>query len=250
MQERRFAAIVSTPSYKKVADAIEHQILSGSLGAGDLLPTESDLAMQLGVHRSTVREGIRSLENAGLIRRTSGKRLMVCVPTHGDVAWSTTRALGLGKVTFLELWEVQMNIEPFASRLAAQRVTPALAEALKANVARTEAALDDDAAIIDLDIEFHRLIAEGTQNQALLLSAKPISIMLFSATLQLYQRSPAARHRLLAAHRHIFAAIAAGDAATAELWMTKHIVDFRRGYDVAGMDTTSPIEFDPQALKK
>jgi GntR family transcriptional repressor for pyruvate dehydrogenase complex len=246
----RFEAIVANPGYKRVADAIEQEILTGRLNAGDLLPTEAELAAQLGVNRSTLREGIRSLENAGLIRRTGGKRLAVCIPTHGDVAWSTSRALGLNKVTFLELWQVQMNLEPFAAALAAEHTSPALSEALERNIERMRDELDDDRAIIELDIAFHMLVAEGTRNRALVLSAKPIGMMLFSATLELYKLAPQARHRLLEAHRRIADAIQAGDAEVAREWMAKHIRDFRRGYDVAGMDLDRPIEFDPRTMSR
>ena len=246
----RFDTIVANPGYKRVADAIEQEILSGRLTPGDLLPTESELAAQLGVNRSTLREGIRSLENAGLIRRTSGKRLSICVPTHREIAWSTSRAMGLNKVTFLELWQVQMNLEPFAAALAAENTSQALSDELERNLEQTREQIENDRAIIELDIEFHLLIAEGTRNRALLLSAKPISMLLFAATQELYQRAPQARHRLVTAHRRIADAIQAGKGDVAREWMTKHIQDFRRGYDVAGMNVGQPIEFDPSTMQR
>ena len=60
-----FDAIESMPNYRRVTLAIEEQIVSGKMKPGDPFPTEQDLAEQLGVNRSTLREGLRALENAG-----------------------------------------------------------------------------------------------------------------------------------------------------------------------------------------
>ena len=239
--------IDSAPGYRRVALALEEQILSGRLKAGDLLPTEGELADQLGVHRSTIREGIRALESAGLVKRAGAKRLMISVPDRREVIRSVTRALGLGGITFPELWELMMEMEPAIVRLAAGRLSPELERQLRDNLRRTEEQLYDDEALVELDIDFHRLLAEATRNRALALQAESIGQLLHSATDQLYRRSPRARFRLLEAHRHVVNALAAGDAKTAEEWMRKHIQDFRRGYIVAGMDFKGPIRFQSKS---
>jgi GntR family transcriptional repressor for pyruvate dehydrogenase complex len=244
----KLTKLAPAPSYKRVADMIEREILNGSLATGDLLPTESELAEQIGVHRSTVREGIRALENAGLIRRVGGKRLEVCVPSENDIARSTTRALGLNRFSFIDLWEVQMNLEPFSAGLAAERASSEILDKLDQNLERTRQNLQDDATIIDADIEFHQLIAAATGNKALILAVKPIGILLFSATRELYRLSPNARARLLDAHERIYTALVNRDTDMARDWMTKHIFDFRRGYEVAKMDVNAPIDFDASAL--
>lgn len=237
------------PGYKRVADAIEAQIVDGQIKPGELLPTESDLAEILGVHRSTVREGIRSLENAGLVQRGAGKRLMVTVPEMSAVGSVVTRALGLKQVSFFELWEMQMLLEPFAARMAAQRITKDQERALRRNVAALRDNLEDDDYVIRNDTEFHQLIAEAAQNAALSVSSAPIGALLFSATVNLYSAVPQARHRLLAAHEAILAALLSHDAQTAETWMARHIQDFHRGYEVYGVDIHAPISLDPRAME-
>jgi DNA-binding FadR family transcriptional regulator len=239
--------IDSTPGYRRVAEALEEQIVSRRFKPGDLLPTEAELAAQLGVHRSTIREGIRALEQAGLVRRAGAKRLMVSVPERREVVWAVARALGLGGITFPELWELMMEMEPAIARLAAGRLSPEIERRLRENLRRTEEQLYDDEALVGLDVEFHGLLAEATRNRALALQAESLGLLLHSATDQLYRRSPRARFRLLEAHRHVVNAIAAGDAKTAESWMRKHIQDFRRGYIVAGMDFKGPIRFQSRA---
>lgn len=236
--------IEAAPSYQRAAKSIEQAILSGRFALGQLLPTEGELAGQLALNRSTIREALRSLEDTGLLVRTVGRRLMVSMPRTDDIARKASRAMGLGKVTFDELWEAQTNLEPFAARLAAARVSPEMAESLRANIAATQQRIEDDEAVIRLDIEFHQLVFEATNNQALVHAAKPVGMLLYPATRTLYQKVPQARHRLLKAHQMIVQGILAGDGSLAELWMAKHIRDFRRGYNVAGMDTQAPISID------
>lgn len=237
------------PGYKRVANAIEEQIVGGQIKPGELLPTESKLAEMLGVHRSTIREGLRSLENAGLVQRGRGKRLRVSAPEMSAVSSVIARALGLKQVSFFELWEMQMLLEPFSARLASQRVSEDLGRELQENVESLRNNLNDDTFVIRNDTEFHHLIAEAAQNAALSLSTAPIGALLFSATVNLYSNVAQARHRLLESHEFILAAILAKDAAKAEERMTRHIRDFYRGYELSGVDVHAPIVLDPRALE-
>lgn len=229
------------PGYVRVAKAIEAEIVAGRLKVGELLPTEAELSGMLGVNRSTVREGIRALENAALVRRGEGKRLVISTPEPEVITKVNTRAMRMMRVSFMELWDVQMKLEPFAARLAAEHRTPEQADALQANVAALKANLDDDTFIIRSDVEFHGLIAEAAGNPVLSLATAPIGQLLYSATVDLYERVPQARHRLLAAHEAIARAIADGNADESESWAVRHIQDFKRGYEVGGFDMTAPL---------
>lgn len=243
-----FPAIESVPGYRKVAQIIEAEIIKGSLQVGSLLPIESDLAEQLGVNRSTIREGIRALENSGLLKRAGGKRLMVTAPDSAAIARANSRAMGLNRISFQELWELQMELEPFAARLAAERIGDEHSAKLLESVGWLEGNLSDDRAVIEHDIAFHNLIAEASGNRALCLSAAPIGMLLFSATVELYRNVPRARHRLLEAHKAIADAIVTHDSEQAGLWMSRHIRDFRRGYETGGLAMDAPISLDTGAL--
>ena len=241
-------SVNNTPGYRKVAETIEGEILKGNLKVGDLLPIESDLAAQLGVNRSTIREGIRALENSGLLRRVEAKRLVIAAPDATMIARANSRAMGLNRVTFQELWELQMELEPFAAQLAAERINEDQSHRLLATIKELEDNLANDEAVIQHDIAFHNLIADATGNRALCLSAAPIGMLLFSATEDLYRNVPRARHRLLEAHRAIAEAIVRHDAPGARGWMAKHIQDFRRGYEAGGLPLDAPISFDARAF--
>jgi len=242
MDERMiFDAIESVPNYRRVTLAIEEQILSGKMKPGDPLPTEQDLAEQLGVNRSTLREGLRALENAGFVKRAGGKKLFVSIPGNHEIAQYTSRAMTLQSITFKELWEMMMTLEPVSARFAAGRGPDDVKALISENVRATEERLHDDAEIIRLDVEFHGLVAKASCNRALALSEEPLGLLLYTSTKRLYRSSPRARYRLLEAHRKIAEAILRGDAETSESWMRKHIDDFRRGYVVAGLDINGPV---------
>ena len=228
--------------YEQVAAILEAEIISGRLPIGSLLPIEADLAEALGVNRSTLREGLRALEGSGLVTRVAAKRLQISAPNPAQVAITNARALGLRGARFIDLWEVQMQLEPFLASLAAVRITEAHKHELESILAPLPNILEDDSKVIAHDLEFHAFLGKCAANAALELACGPASILLFSATKDLYRALPAARHRLAQAHQMIAHAIVKGEAEAAETWMRRHIADFKRGYELAGFDTLAPID--------
>lgn len=75
-------------AWRLVLEHIERDLLEGRLGPGDRLPSERDLATELGVGRSSVREAFRVLEVMGLIRTATGSgpqsgAIVIATPTGG-----------------------------------------------------------------------------------------------------------------------------------------------------------------------
>lgn len=238
----RFPRLKRAPAYRVVAEALVEEVLQRRLPPGSQLPTEADLAEQFGVNRSTVREGVRLLEEAGLVQRRPQKRLVVTRPSHDAVANQLTRAMLLHEVTFHELWLVMMQIEPLAAALAAEHATPDQIVALEANLEQTQAAVRDIAALTRLDVEFHDLLAKAAGNTAVLLIRQPIGLLFYAAFRSVFENVAAAGLRLLDPHRKIVDAVKARAPETARLEMERHIQDFRRGYLRAGLDPDRPVE--------
>jgi GntR family transcriptional regulator, transcriptional repressor for pyruvate dehydrogenase complex len=234
-------------AYQVVSRELRRMILNGELKEGDQLPTEAELADQFGVNRSTVREGIRQLENEGLVSREGRKRLTVSVPGSAKLAPQATRALVMRQVTFRELWEVALVLEPACASLCAQHHGDEIKAAFESNLARTRAELIDVHRCTELDTEFHSLVAEGARNKALLLSREAVGLLLYPAFEILSPLLPQAVGRMLEAHSRIAHAIVAGYASDAETWMRKHIVDFRRGWEMARLSLDLPIDL-PRSL--
>lgn len=235
-----FQRVLVEPAYKTVSAAIERAILDGALRPGAALPTEQELAERFGVHRSTVREAIRQVEQEGLLQRREGRRLFVCLPGVHDLAPRATRLLLLHQTTFQELWDVALTLEPLAARLAASQATADDLAQLQANV-DASAAETGLAALVALDMEFHALVGRASHNRALMLAREPVGLLYNPTLLQIFQRLPQASGRNLAAHRHTLDALRAGDADAAAEWTRKHMVDFQRGFAMAGLSMRTPI---------
>jgi GntR family transcriptional repressor for pyruvate dehydrogenase complex len=234
--------VIVEPAYKAVSAQIERAILDGALPLGAALPTEQELAERFGVHRSTVREAIRQVEQQGLLQRREGRRLFVCLPGMHDLAPRAMRMLLLQRTTFQELWELAMSLEPLAARLAAQRAEALDLQQLQQHLASSgERDTNDDAALVRLDVEFHALVGRASHNRALMLAREPVGLLYNPTLLQLFGHLPQARARNQAAHQHIVEALQRGDAEMAAQWTVKHMVDFQRGFAMAGLDMAAPI---------
>jgi len=228
------------PSYKLLADALVQNILEGKLRVGDALPTEAVLCDSFGVNRSTVREGVRLLEEAGMLLR-SGKKLLVSHPSREQIGAQVQRAMVLKEVRIEELWEGLRILDPALAELAALRRSDASLELMEENLKETARALQEGRSVVQLDIEFHSLVAEAADNHALLVAREPLGQLLFPAFDIVMTKVQSAGKRLLAAHTAIYEAIKNRDAAGAKNWMEKHIEDFKRGYEVAGVDMRIPV---------
>lgn len=229
-----FEPLNDHPAYRQIANLIEQRIVARVLRAGDALPSETDLARQFGVNRSTIREAIRELETHGLLGRGRGeKRLRVTRPAHRHVSSGVSRALALHDVTYLELWEAMMAIEPAAAHYAAARRTPAQLQRLVRAGTRFRRDAADTAAAVSAVVEFFTTVAESSANQVLALSQAPLNLLLAPTLTQIIDRVPQARARIREAQSRITSAIKLSRSEVARTWMEKHIRDFKRGYELA-----------------
>lgn len=228
-------------AYRQIADKIEGQIMDGTLQPGEQLPGETELAELFSVTRSTVREGLRQLESEGLVIRPTPRRLEVATPSIDRLSSRARRAMALMKVTFRELWQVALITEPMAAALAAELATPEDVEQLEEVHARLIEAQNDEAETIALDTEFHSLIAEIAKNRVLVLAREPVALLLFQGFHRIAPIVPQSFGRQIEAHSHVVAAIRDGDADRAREWARRHIEDFWRGIQIAGLEDQPPI---------
>ncbi len=238
----RFDRIKARPAYELVADEIEQKILTGVLRPGDPVGTESELVKQFGVNRSTVREGIRLLEQSGLVARETSRRLSVAVPHYHGLATRMSRALVLQQVTFRELYHTSRALGPGSIDQAIDNRTEADLEALEANLARTREMRHDAPAVAELDAEFHKLLDAASHNRVLLLAKEPVSILIRPTTAHIITNNPGGIPRLIEAHTHIVDALRRRDREKGRLWVDRHLRDWKAGFERAGGDLDSPVE--------
>ncbi|PZN12394.1 MAG: GntR family transcriptional regulator [Bacillota bacterium] len=187
--------------------ALRDAILSGQLPPGTRL-VEVELAAQLGVSRTPVREALKRLAAERLVRESRGGRYEVVRLKPKEVE---------------EVYQCRMALEGMAARLAAERASGPDPE-LEANLESMSAAYGrgDLAAVRDLNIRFHQRILELSGNGTLSELARQIDswIVLVRYLGVLAHENPA---YVLDQHREIAGAIAAGDGERAERLMRAHI---------------------------
>lgn len=232
-----FKPLKKEPAYVKVYNAVEADILSGSLAEGAPLPTEAELCEQFGVTRATVREGLRLLEQTDLVARGAAKRFYVKRPNAADVAASTSKSLALGGVTFREVWEALLIMYPEAARLAAQKLSKTDIENLRqAHHILTTVKASDTQQIVESAVAFFQYLASGLNNRVLLAMLQSLNMMIGASLNQVIAKTPNARDRILEAQEKIIDALEAKDAEKSAHWISKHIDDLKRGYSVAQVD--------------
>ncbi len=238
----RFDRIKVPAAYEMVAEAIEREITSGRLKPGDEIGTEAELVRQFGVNRSTVREGIRVLEQSGFVRREAGRKLCVCTPHYRALSSRLSRALIINEVTFREIYNSALVLELGAVEAAVENATGDDIAGLEENQARAEAAVDDPVRLAGLDTQFHSLVARAAHNRVLELAREPAALLFFPTTEMICRRVPEGAQRMVLAHREIIDAIKGSNAKRAHLWMRRHVADWKKGFERAGRNIDEPVE--------
>jgi GntR family transcriptional regulator, transcriptional repressor for pyruvate dehydrogenase complex len=222
-------------AYEQVADALRESISGGALSEGDRLPSETRLAQQAGVSRSTVREALRMLQEAGLIERASPKVMVVSRQTEASGHEEVTAALHRRNVTFHHLHEALLTIEPELARLAAERADGADVAALHENLRAQQRSLENFPEWCRLDEEFHLAIAEMSGNPALIITRNPLWKLLLPVLNRFMSSSSLPSHALRYHHR-IVAEVEARDPELAFAVTRRHVNDFRVAWEKAGLD--------------
>jgi DNA-binding FadR family transcriptional regulator len=240
-----FEQIRAEPAYRKVATALMERILDRTLRDGDRLPSETELARQFGVNRSTVREAVRELESNGLLARRRGSKLLVVTRPGADhVAEGVSRALVLHDLTYLDIWEALTILEPPIAEMAARRRTDADLELVCGAAGNFATDNADTARAASHAAEFFRIVGAATHNRILMLAHEPLLQLLEPSLRGMMDKVPQSRARIIAAQRRITDALRERDVDSARTWMARHIRDFRKGYEIARIDLTRQLSDD------
>jgi GntR family transcriptional regulator, transcriptional repressor for pyruvate dehydrogenase complex len=222
-------------AYEQLADALRESIHSGALRVGDRLPSETKLGQDAGVSRSTVREALRILQEAGLIERTSPKVMVVRRQSEESSHREVTAALHRRNVTFHHLHEALLTIEPELTRLATERADAGDIRELQSNLEAQQRNLENFAEWCRLDADFHLTIAEMSANPALIVTRGPLWNLLLPVLNRFISSTSLTGHALRYHHR-ILAEIEARDSELAAAVSRRHVNDFRVAWEKAGLD--------------
>jgi GntR family transcriptional repressor for pyruvate dehydrogenase complex len=155
--------------YEQIVQQIEESVLKGTLKPGDQLPAERELAQQLGVSRTAVREAVKTLREKGLVEAYSGRGTFITDGTSQAARQSFDLMVKIGQQEGSpHLAELRLILEPGIAALAAVRVEEEDLEAMREAVAVMDRAQRDPEAYIEADLDFHLALAEAAANPLIL----------------------------------------------------------------------------------
>jgi GntR family transcriptional regulator, transcriptional repressor for pyruvate dehydrogenase complex len=213
---------------EEVADSIRAWMFGRGMAPGDRLGREEDLARRFGVSRPTLREALRLLSSAHLIRATKGPGggiFVAATPEQGigrSVTDSVASMLSADSIDLEELIETRMLLEIPLAGLAAQRATEEDVAALRAVLAAAGDSAQGDA-FRGYDTRLHGLIAEIAGNRLARAFTDWIGQVL-QPPLHVLIEPAVVDAVVVEQHRDIVRAIERGDPPAAERAMREHLV--------------------------
>ena len=211
--------VSTVAAYELVLEQLRRSIHLGHFGQGAKLPPERELAKQLGVSRTTVREAVRVLEGEGLVEIRRGSAGGIIVRPQ------TARPADLRKRLreFEEIIDFRLAVEPMAARLAARRRTKTDIGDLQRAFARLEAIVVGHGPVSDwvrVDGEYHLLIARIARNKRLARAVEDARAGMFMPIGAVWGRIEERAHVM---HAELQRAIIDGDPERAAAAMAAHI---------------------------
>lgn len=229
-----------SPLVELAVRQLHEQLLAGRWPVGTRLPAEPELAEQLGVGRSTLREAVRALVHAGLLETRQGSGTYVR-SLAADSGWEPL----LRRAAVLEVYEVREALEVQAARLAALRHTDADVAALRTRLAARDRARDlardrardlagdlardragdlgSDGALVDADLAFHAAVIAAAHNTLLTDMFNCFASVLREALAAVVSDRHLDDVELAPTHARLVTAIETGDEAAAEQAAREHI---------------------------
>jgi GntR family transcriptional repressor for pyruvate dehydrogenase complex len=207
-----------------IARTLMREIVSRNLQPGDMMPSEAALLKRFRVGRASLREALRILENHGVVRIKPGPGggPMVDEVTSEDFGRSTSIYLSATRATQRELLEARMLVEPMMARLAAERLTPEIAERINEITKQGWEAIDEPATMwSEQSQRFHQILAGASGNRVLDVFGSALICIHRDQVGAVFPSS--SRKTTLKVHDRIAAAVLAKDGATAERLTLRHI---------------------------
>ena len=227
-----FRPIRTRRAFEEICERIREQLALGVLKPGDKLPPERELAQQLGVSRNVLREALRSLEMAGILRLQKGVKGGAFI-REGDTSRMNEvmrDMLSLGTISVRELSEARINVIDLVVRLACLNARQRDFEALEANIERTDLATHEGRLLdrVECSREFYQLLAESTGNKVVAMITNSVTEIHMRFVYAKVASSGAATPRLTDKRRQFLSALRARDVAAATRLMRIHLESVQR----------------------
>lgn len=217
-----------------IENRISAMIMNGKVNPGDKLPTEKELSAQFDVSVVTVREALRGLEVAGMIekRRGKGGGIYVTEIDNESVMKALHNFFKRRDFSAHHLAQVRLMIEPTMVKIVARQITPEELDNLENNLLYCENKLEKETVAIRLrdyhslgekNVEFHRLIAQATNNPVLVLTMDYVLDFISDFKKSIFTPDIDFCNQVAKEHRAIFAALKDRQGDVAEARMLAHL---------------------------
>ncbi|MEV4282540.1 FadR/GntR family transcriptional regulator [Actinoplanes xinjiangensis] len=203
---------------------IRSMIQRGELPPGSRLPPEPQLAAQMGLSRSGVREAVKALQLARVlvVRRGDGTYVTSLAP-HLLLEGLALAVELLQDDTLLEVMEVRRMLEPVATGTAALRMSDEDLDVLSRILDDMRAAADDHEKLIRFDTAFHRTVIAATGNETLTSLMDGLSSRTVRARVWRGLIESNAAHHTIDEHHAIYLALRARDPLLAQATALLHV---------------------------
>ena len=151
-----------------VEQQLRDHVINNNLEPGHKLPSESELANLLGVSRTAIREGFKSLEAAGVIDTQHGKGRFVGKFDASSIADNLAVSLTIDRASLKDILEIRKALETGFLAQAAALLRPEDFEELDGLVLRMGLKVKEPATFLQEDMEFHRILFSKLNNRVLI----------------------------------------------------------------------------------
>jgi len=236
--------------YEQIVQQIEDSVLKGTLKPGDQLPAERELAQQLGVSRTAVREAVKTLREKGLVEAYSGRGTFITDGTSQAARQSFDLMVKLGQQEGSpHLAELRLILEPAIAALAAVRSKEEDIATMREAVAVMDRAQKDPEAYIEADLDFHLALAEAVANPLILSLIDSIVGLLREQRMKIFNVEGGPQ-RGQVHHKRILEAMERRDSEMARGAMRAHLEQVREDCKAPpGIPASSPPKHPPAGSK-
>ncbi len=231
----------------RLIQVFKDMIADGSLQPGSRLPAERDLAEQFSVSRSSLRQALKVLEIMGVINQRVGDGTYLNAGAASILREAMDFLILMDDISFRELADARLFVEPQLAELAAEKATPEDIEELKRihlEMERTTVMTEH----VDWDLQFHETIFRIAGNR--ICSRMLASVhQAMREVMDVTSRTVAPAHTLRL-HERIIEAIESGSGSLARRRMTEHLLDATGLFEDAGEEAKQTRDLDRQARQK
>lgn len=219
--------------YQEIGFSLQERILKGEFKVGDRLPPERDIAEEMEVSRSVVREAIIMLELRGLVEVRKGSGVYVInIPSLENQTIQAQMPRSSSDIGPFELLQARQVIESEIAGFAARHVTKSDIQRLRDALNSEKHNLDNGIEDYDSDELFHLIIAEASQNSVLADIANDLWLRRHESSMwrQLHSRITNNDYRKawLSDHERILVALQKRDPEGARKAMWEHLENVKQ----------------------